>query len=135
MLTAACDGSLTGSVSCIPPFMPMFAHGENLIGQILLLLLCYVAFITLSIWTFLNSPRPELRRSVVRCAVLVSIVGGVGTCFMLKEIVLDFPNQELDLDDVVGILFWAFPIVCGVGALVRAQRAKLRSSDSTVSKV
>jgi hypothetical protein len=109
----------------------MFAHGENLIGQILLGLLCYAALVTLSIWTFLKSPRMELRRRVVSCGILVAIIGGVGACLMLRGIPQD---RGLDFDAVIGILFWAFPVVCGVVALVRAQRVKLRSSDPGVSK-
>lgn len=115
--------------------MPLLAHGENLIGQILLGLLCYVALIGLSVWTLLNSGRPELRRTVTLCAVLVAVVSGVGAFFGLKQTVLDSRDQVIPVDDLVGILFWVLPLICGVTALVLGQRAKSRNRDTKTSKL
>jgi hypothetical protein len=101
--------------------MPMLAHGETLIGGILLGILCYLALISLAIWTLCKSPDLKLRWAIILCAALVIVVSGVSEGFMLKD---DSKAQGLGLDDVFGSLFWAFPFVIGVIALVRSRRAK-----------
>jgi hypothetical protein len=98
--------------------MPMLAHGENLIGPVLVLFFVFYPF---SIWILVKGLSGKRSRFIAVCGAVVALVGGVGTVLVIKGFLQDLYDAGPSLDDLpaflVGLAFWVFPLLCGIIAL------------------
>ena len=93
---------------------PMLAHGEAAILPALLLI---VVLYPISIWILVRSLKGGRSRLMVVCATVIALCSGLASAAVLKD--FEWPPDQ---GFYFALLFWAFPLFCGIAALARMKR-------------
>lgn len=94
----------------------MLADAETVILPALLVILFLYP---VSIWTLIRTLKARPNVLTIWCAALIATSGVVGVVAVLKDFEWP-PDQGL----VISVLFWMFPLLCGLVGLVRARKGK-----------